>query len=100
MKKLIRITAIILAVGLLALVAVSASADAPPGPYFNGFETNTSSWLDMTNTGDGSITREPSFYTNGGGYANGIASAAGGFHARLSGDQPCIPSPATPCFGP
>jgi hypothetical protein len=57
------------------------------------------SWFDMTNGGDGTITRQPSGYINGG-YASGIASAAGQWHARLSGDQPCIMSVATPCYGP
>jgi hypothetical protein len=39
---------------LVLLVPSSAVADAPPGPYFNGFETNTSSWFDTSNGGDGS----------------------------------------------
>src|SRR5467141_881275 len=86
-----------IAVGILVLGVL---ADAPPGPYFNGFETNTSSWLDTSNTGFGSIARQQSGYTNGGGYASGIVSAVGQWHARVSSDQPCIMSAATPCFGP
>ena len=39
----------------------------------------------------GTITRRPSGYTNGGGYADGIASADGSYHARLGMD----PSPGT-----
>src|SRR6266851_7918428 len=86
---------------VLAVTALVASADAPLGPYFNGFEANTSplppsSWSDLSNGGDGSITRQPSGYTNGG-YANAIPSATGGYHARLSGDPCVVP---TPCFGP
>ena len=84
------------AVGLLVLEVL---ADAPPGPYFNGFENDTSSWFDMSNGGDGSVTRQQSGYTNGG-YANGIGSAMGQWHARVSGNQPCVMSVATPCFGP
>jgi hypothetical protein len=34
---------LVISLGLLALVVL---ADAPPGPYFNGFETDTSSWFD------------------------------------------------------
>ena len=86
-----------IAVGILVLGVL---ADAPPAPYFNGFETDTSSWLDMSNTGFGSIARQQSGYTNSGGYADGIGSAVGQWHARLSGDQPCIMSVATPCSGP
>ena len=47
---------LIAAVLLLALPA-AVSADAPPGPYFNGFETDTAGWF--TSTG-GTITRVPS----------------------------------------
>jgi hypothetical protein len=66
-------------------------ADAPPGPYFNGFEQNTAGWF---NNSGGTITRQPSFYLNGG-YANGIASADGDYHARLRKD----PSPDTCASG-
>ena len=78
MKRLI---IILPAIGLLASLAASpAQASAPPGPYFNGFEKNTNGWFgDNAST----ITREPSGYTNGGGYADGIASATGNYHARL-----------------
>src|SRR5205807_2397078 len=76
------------AVALLgALMAVSAQASPPPGPYFNGFEKNTNGWF---NEG-GTITREPSGYVSASGYASGIASASGGYHARLGLD----PSPDT-----
>jgi hypothetical protein len=83
---------------LLAVMASLARADAPPGPYFNGFETDTSNWFDSTNGGDGRLTMQPSGYTNGGGYASGIASATDSWHARVSGD-PCVP-PVTTCYGP
>lgn len=76
-----------------ALPALVASADAPPGPYFNGFETNTAGWFNFSG---GTITRRPSGYSTGpGGYADGIASATGSYHARLGLD----PSPDTCFFG-
>jgi hypothetical protein len=73
---------------LLAAAAPTALAAAPPGPYFNGFETNTAGWFNFSGA---TITRQPSGYTNGGGYADGIASASGAYHARLGLD----PSPDT-----
>ena len=72
---------------VLVSTASSAWADAPPGPYFNGFETNTAGWF---NNSGGTIHREPSGYT-GSGYASGIPSASGNWHARLGED----PSPST-----
>jgi hypothetical protein len=68
-----------------------ALADAPPGPYFNGFESNTAGWF--SNSG-GTIHREPSGYSSSG-YADGIPSASGEWHARLGKD----PSPASCTFG-
>jgi hypothetical protein len=84
---------------LAALCALRAQAAAPPGPYFNGFEHNTNGWFDSTNGGNGTLTRRMSGYSNGGGYADGIASAAGGWHARVTGD-PCDHTPATNCTAP
>jgi hypothetical protein len=99
MKNLIRFAMALVA----AHMAAPLWAAAPPGPYFNGFENNTNGWFDSTNGGDGTITRRHSGYTNGGGYASGINSAAGSWHARLTGN----PSPpcdhmqnGTPCYGP
>ena len=83
----------------LALLALPARADTPPGPFFNGFEKNTAGWFDSSNGGDGTITRRASGYSNGGGYADGIASATGNWHARLTGDS-CDRTPATNCYGP
>jgi len=34
-----------IALVIVALAASWVAADAPPGPYFNGFETDTSSWV-------------------------------------------------------
>jgi hypothetical protein len=94
---MLKLRTLLLAVAVLFLFpALVESADAPPGPYFNGFETNTSNWFDTSNLGDGTITRQQSGYTNGG-YASGIASATDSWHARLHGDPCVIP---TPCFGP
>jgi hypothetical protein len=93
-----RVLGLVSTVVVLAVVVASqAAADAPPGPYFNGFETNTSNWFDGMNGGFGAIARQPSNYANSGGYASGILSATGGWHARLSGDPCVIP---TPCSGP
>jgi hypothetical protein len=72
---------------VLASTASSALADPPPGPYFNGFETNTAGWFNFSG---GTIHREPTGYI-GSGYASGISSASGGYHARLGID----PSPGT-----
>jgi hypothetical protein len=81
-------------------IVVRLMASGPPSPFFNGFETDTSGWFDDTNAppDSGLMTRQPSGYTNGGGYGDGVASAAGGFHARLSSTD-CHPSPGT-CYGP
>ena len=71
----------------LIVVALAAApwvaADAPPGPYYNGFETNTAGWFPLSG---GTISRQPSGYMNTGGYADGISSATGSYHARLGLD--------------
>jgi hypothetical protein len=77
---------------IFALPAAAASAAAPPGPYFNGFETDTAGWINFSGA---TITRVPSGYSNGGGYADGISSASGSYHARLGID----PSPDSCQFG-
>jgi hypothetical protein len=89
-QKLTRRAAVVVAIALLAVVWVAA--DAPPGPYFNGFETNTAGWFPLSG---GTISREPSNYMNGGEYADGIASATGSYHARLGLD----PNPGTCASG-
>jgi hypothetical protein len=78
----------VIAIALVIALPAVVSADAPPGPYFNGFETNTAGWFNFSG---GTISREPSGYntTPPGGYADGIASASGTSHARLGKD----PSP-------
>jgi hypothetical protein len=98
MKKRSTKKAAAILVGIM-LLAVSAALAATL--FLQGFETDTSGWFDDSNGGLGSITREPSGYTNGGGYANGIASAAGSFHARLSSTD-CVDDfgPGTDCEGP
>ena len=80
-QKLGRRAASVFVIALIAVVWVAA--DAPPGPYFNGFETDTAGWFPQNG---GTISRQPSGYTNGGGYADGIASATGSYHARLGLD--------------
>jgi hypothetical protein len=89
------------AILLVAVFAVHARAAAPSAPYFNGFEKNTAGWFDSSSSGDGTITRRPSGYSNGiGGYANGIASADGKWHARLTGGPPCDQIQSGTCYGP
>ena len=84
MKKSLLIALLGVALASLALGGSQALADAPPGPYFNGFETNTAGWF---NNSGATITRVPSGYMTGaGGYANGIPSASGNYHARLGID--------------
>src|SRR5437879_13585752 len=92
MKRLIKLLSAVAV--LMALTRPPAEAAAPPAPYFNGFEKNTNGWFDLSNGHFGHIMRQPSGYSNGGGYADGIASAAGKWHARLHGD-PCF-TPAQP----
>jgi hypothetical protein len=89
---MLKLRTLLLAVGIFcALPVLGASADPPPGPYFNGFETNTAGWFNFSG---GTIHREPSGYV-GSGYASGIASADGNWHARLGKD----PSPNFCSFG-
>src|SRR6266516_2834402 len=76
--------------GPLALIVPGASADAPPGPYFNGFETDTAGWF---NSSGATITRVPSGSSST--YANGVSAATGNFYARLGKD----PSPDSCTFG-
>jgi len=64
---------------LFVLVPGSAVAAAPPGPYFNGFETNTAGWF---NNSGATVTRVPSLSASSG-YANGVPSASGNYHAQL-----------------
>jgi hypothetical protein len=89
MQKVARTAAALAAALTVASLAV---ADAPPGPYFNGFEQNTSGWFNYSGA---TISREQSGYTNSGGYADGIPSADGNYHARLGLD----PSPDTCASG-
>lgn len=82
---------------LMAMLPSHASAVS----FFQGFETDTSGWFDY---GNGSVVRVPSGYTNGGGYADGINSAAGNYHARLDVDPlatspACVPG-SVDCVGP
>src|SRR6266540_1795859 len=66
MRKTVAIAALALLAGLPALVW----ADAPPGPYFNGFETDTAGWFNYSGA---TITRVPSGSNST--YANGDTAA-------------------------
>src|SRR6185369_8144656 len=85
-----RFCALLFAAALLMSLPAIASADAPPGPYFNGFETNTAGW---SNFSGATITRVPSGSSST--YANGVAAATGAYYARLGID----PSPDSCTFG-
>src|SRR2546430_11675304 len=87
--------ALLPALALLFAFAMPVNAAAPPGPFFQGFEKNTSGWFDSSNGWVGTITRVPSGYVDSG-YADGIQSAAGHYHARVSGTT-CDHTPATNC---
>jgi hypothetical protein len=77
-------------VWLVVATAPAASAAAPPGPYFNGFETDTAGWFGNSGA---TITRVPSGSSST--YANGVPAATGSYYARLGID----PSPASCTFG-
>jgi hypothetical protein len=79
-----------LVVVLLVMGVSAAWADAPPGPYFNGFETDTAGWFNYSGA---TITRVISGSPST--YANGVAPATGNYYARLGID----PSPASCTFG-
>src|SRR5437016_8413663 len=80
------------AAALLAVLLTTswAAADAPPGPYFNGFEQNTAGWFNFSGA---TIIRVPSGSSST--YANGVAAASGSYYARLGID----PSPDSCVFG-
>jgi hypothetical protein len=65
---------------LVLILAVGALATGI-GIYFQGFEIDTSGWFNAASAQE--IFREPSYYSDDGGYASGIASATGNYHARL-----------------
>ena len=72
-----------LAAVALAVVLVGSASGAGP-TYSNDFETDTAGWFDSADFPPdfGTITRQANGYDNNV-YAEGIASATGGFHARL-----------------
>jgi hypothetical protein len=72
----------LVAMALVALVMTTqAWADAPPGPYFNGFETNTAGWFNFNGA---TITRVPTGSSST--YANGVPASTGNYYARLGKD--------------
>ena len=89
-RKSLRLVA--LAITAFFVLPALAAADAPPGPYFNGFEENTAGWSNLSGA---QVNREPSGYLSDNGYATGVPSAAGDWHARLRED----PSPGSCAFG-
>jgi hypothetical protein len=72
----------LIAIALLApMMATQAWAAAPPGPYFNGFETDTAGWFNLSGA---TITRVPTGSSST--YANGVAASTGNYYARLGKD--------------
>ena len=94
------LVAVFVAALLLGLSASTALAAPPPGAFFQGFEKNRDGWFDSTNGGFGLLVRQQSGYSNGGGYADGINSFAGRWHARLTGDCSWPAGATADCFGP
>jgi hypothetical protein len=82
MKRRLFGTVALAAVALTVVLVGSASGAGPT--YSNDFESDTAGWFDNS----GTIARQPDLYTNAT-YADGIDSAAGGFHARL-GRGACV----------
>jgi hypothetical protein len=81
-REMIKLRLLLLAIAVLLLVpALVASADAPPGPYFNGFETDTAGWFNFSGA---TITRVPSGSPST--YANNVNASTGGYYARLRKD--------------
>jgi len=85
-----RFSALAFAAALLMALPSLVSADAPPGPYFNGFETNTAGWFNFSGA---TITRVPSGSPST--YATGVTPSSGNYYARLGID----PSPDSCTFG-
>jgi hypothetical protein len=88
-RKRISLTLAVAAIAVVTIV-LGVLADAPPGSYFNGFETDTSGWFNFSGA---TITRVSSGSAST--YANGIPAATGNYYARLGID----PSPDSCMFG-
>jgi hypothetical protein len=106
MRRVSCVAALAALCALFALAPTSAWAASPF--FFQGFEKDTSGWCDdpsfpCEGIKEGTINRVPSGYTNGGGYANGIASSQGSYHARLRtpSNAQCMPGmPTSQCEAP
>jgi len=84
----LRAAAVLVAI-ILAITWVAA--DAPPGPFFQGFEQNTNGWFNFSGA---TVTRVPSGDSSTT-YASGVPAATGSYYARLGID----PSPGSCTFG-
>jgi len=84
-QKPTRTTAAVVLV-VTCLAASWVAADAPPGPYFNGFEADTAGWFNYSGA---TITRVLSGSVSASTYASGVSAATGDYYARLKID----PSP-------
>jgi hypothetical protein len=91
MTRILRRPWLLVAATVFLALPLAASASGS-GSYFNGFEQNTAGWHGLSGS---TVKREPSFYLSDNGYATGVPSAAGDWHARLGID----PSPDTCASG-
>jgi hypothetical protein len=84
--------------GAIALGAAGIGAAGASRTYVQDFETSTAGWI---NNPPGTIHRVPSGYFSPTGFASGILSAHGNWHARLR-EAPCDVTRLAPpaCFGP
>src|SRR5436190_21963064 len=85
-----KLTRAAVALVVILLTVTWVMADAPPGPYFNGFETDTAGWFNLSGA---TITRVLSGSSST--YANGVGAATGNYYARLRKDT----SPDSCTFG-
>jgi hypothetical protein len=77
MRRSRSITTAVLTLAIVAATSM-AWADAPPGPYFNGFETNKAGWFNFEGATVNRVTSGSSST-----YADGVAASDGNWYARL-----------------
>ncbi|HEV2981871.1 MAG TPA: hypothetical protein VGX51_10605 [Solirubrobacteraceae bacterium] len=99
------------AAGLAAtcvLLVVAPAIAAANVRFHQGFNKNTAGWCDESGSpcdgvSTGTITREKSGFSNGGGYGSGIEAAKGRYYARLRtpSEPSCMPGMSgSQCNGP
>jgi hypothetical protein len=78
MGRFLRHVLLLAIAAFFALSVLGASAAPPPGPYFNGFETNTAGWFNFFGS---TVTRVPSGDSET--YGGAVPAASGNYFARL-----------------